>query len=129
MPRSQLFEVDGLNPPRRISKLYLRYRRSIAAVKKNNMPQRLARLSSGWATVNQNHPAATAAAARVLAAGKINGEKSPLLHLVSHPRAPPRHWQTKKLVKFVIIIPALPLRWRPPTMPQLRSVSRSISLT
>jgi hypothetical protein len=39
------------------------------------MPQRLARLPSGRATVNQNHPAATAAPVRVLAAGKINGEK------------------------------------------------------
>ena len=75
MSRSQLFEVDGLNPPRRISKLSLRYRRSVAAVKKNNMPQRVARPPSGRATVNQNHPAATAAAARVVAAGKINGEK------------------------------------------------------
>jgi hypothetical protein len=38
MPRAQLFEVDGINPPRRISKLSSRYR-SIAALKKdNNMP-------------------------------------------------------------------------------------------
>jgi hypothetical protein len=64
-----LFEVDGLNPPRS----------SIATVKKGNMPPRVARLPSGWATVNQNHPAATAAAAaaaaaRVVAAGKINGD-------------------------------------------------------
>jgi len=64
MPRAQLFEVDGLNPPRRIYKLSLRYRRSIAALKKDNMPPRLARPPpSGRATVNQNHPAATAAAA------------------------------------------------------------------
>jgi len=77
MPQAQLFEVDGLNPPRRISKLSLRYRRSIAAVKKDNTPPRVARLPSGWATVNQNHPAYTAAAAaiRVVAAGKINGGK------------------------------------------------------
>ncbi len=85
MPRSQLFEVDGLNPPQRISKLSSRYRCSIAAVKKNNMLQRVARLPSGRATVNQNHPVATAAAAHVVAAGKINEEKSPLLHLVNHP--------------------------------------------
>jgi hypothetical protein len=40
------------------------------------MPPRVARLPSGRATVNQNHPAATAAAAaRVVAAGKINGGK------------------------------------------------------
>ena len=57
MPRAQLFEMDGLNPPRRISS------RSIAAVKKDNMPPCVARLPSGRATVNQNHPAATAAAA------------------------------------------------------------------
>ena len=77
MPRAQLFEVDGLNPPRRISKLSLRYRRSIAAVKKDNMLPRVARPPSGRATVNQNHPTATAAAAaaRVVAAGKINGGK------------------------------------------------------
>ena len=77
MPRAQLFEVDGLNPPQRISKLSLRYHRSIAAVKKDNKPPRVARLPSGWATVNQNHPSATAAAAtaRVVAAGKINGGK------------------------------------------------------
>ncbi len=72
MPRAQLFEMDGLNPPRRISKLSLKYRRSIAVVKKDNMLPRVARLPSGWATVNQNHPAATATtvAARVMAAGK-----------------------------------------------------------
>ena len=78
MPRAQLFEVDGLNPPpQRISKLSLRYRRSIAAIEKDNMPPRVARLPSGRATVNQNHPAATAAAAaaRVVAAGKINRGK------------------------------------------------------
>ncbi len=62
MPRAQLFEVDGLNPPQRISKLSSRYRRSIAAVKKDNIPQRVARLPSGRATVNQNHTAATATA-------------------------------------------------------------------
>ena len=74
MPRAQLLEVVGLNPPRRISKLSLRYRRSIADVKKNNMPPRVARLPDGRATVNQNHPAATAAAPRaVVAADKING--------------------------------------------------------
>ena len=41
------------------------------------MPPRVARLPSGRATVNQNHPAATAAAAAtlVVAAGKINGGK------------------------------------------------------
>jgi hypothetical protein len=94
------------------------------------MPPRVARLPSGRATVNQNHPAATAAAAaaRVVAAGKINGGKSPLLNPVIHPRAPQRRWRTKKLVKFVIITPAPPLRWRPPTMPKLRPVSRLISL-
>jgi hypothetical protein len=74
MPRAQLFEVDGINPPRRISKLSLRYRRSIAALKRDNMSPR--RPPSGRATVHQNHPAATAAAAaRVVAAGKINGGK------------------------------------------------------
>ncbi len=52
MPRSQLFEVDGVNPPRRISKLSSRYRRSVAALKKNNMPQHVGRLPSGRATVN-----------------------------------------------------------------------------
>jgi hypothetical protein len=41
------------------------------------MPQRVGRPPSGRATVNQNHPAATAAAARVAAAGKIIGEKIP----------------------------------------------------
>ena len=95
MPRAQLFELDGLNPPRRISKLSLRYRRSIAAIKKANMPPRVAWPPSGRATVNQNHPAATAAAAaaaRVVAAGKINGGKSPLLHPMIHPRAPSRRW-------------------------------------
>jgi hypothetical protein len=79
MPRAQLFEVDGINPPQRISKLSSRYRRSIAALKKDNMPPR--RLPTGRAIVNQNHPAATAAAAaaasaaaaREVAAGKING--------------------------------------------------------
>jgi hypothetical protein len=93
------------------------------------MPPR-SRLPTGRAIVNQNHPAATAAAAaaRVVAAGKINGGKSPLLQPVIHPRAPPRRWRTKKIVKFVIITPAPPLRWRPPTMPKLRPVSRSISL-
>jgi hypothetical protein len=77
MSRAQLFEVDGLSLPRRISKLSLRYRRSIAAVKKDNMPPRVARPPSGRATVNQNHPTANAAAAaaRVVAAGKINGGK------------------------------------------------------
>jgi len=41
------------------------------------MPPRVARLPSGRATVNQNHPAytAAAAAARVVAAGKIDGGK------------------------------------------------------
>ena len=72
MPRAQLFEVDGINPPRRISKLSSRYRRSIAALKKdNNMPPR--RPPTGRALVNQNHPAATAAAAAAAAAAKING--------------------------------------------------------
>ena len=71
MPRAQLFEVDGLNPPRRISKLSSRYRRSIAAVKKDNIPPRVARLPCGQAIVNQNHPAATAVAvaARAVAVG------------------------------------------------------------
>ena len=94
MPQAQLFEVDCLNPLQRISKLSLRYRRRIAAVKKDNMPPRVARLPSGWATVNQNHPAATAAAAVacVVAAGKTMGGKSPLLHPVIHPCAPPRRW-------------------------------------
>ena len=92
MPRAQLFEVEGINPPRRVSKLSLRYRRSIAALKTDNMPPR--RPPSGRTTVNQNHPAATAAAAarvvavshnhpaataaaasRVVAAGEINGVK------------------------------------------------------
>ena len=81
MPRAQLFEVDGINPPRRISKLSSRYCRSIATLKKDNMPPR--RPPTGRAIVNQNHPAATAAAAaaasaaaaaaREVAAGKING--------------------------------------------------------
>jgi len=69
--------VDGVNPPRRISKLSLRYRRSIAAINKDNMPPCVARPPSGRATVNQNLSAATAAAAArvVSAAGKINGGK------------------------------------------------------
>ena len=46
MPRSQLFEVDGLNPPQWISKLSLRYRRSIVAVKKYRVAYRRAALSS-----------------------------------------------------------------------------------
>jgi len=84
MPRSHLFEVDGINPPRKISKLSLRYRRSIAALRKDNMPPCITRLPSGRATVGQNHPAAAAAtaaaaaaaAARVeAAADKINGGK------------------------------------------------------
>ena len=80
MPRSQLFEVVGVNPPRRISKLLLRYRHSIATLKKDNMPPRVTRLPSGRATVSQNHPTATAAAAVaavrvVVAADKIDGGK------------------------------------------------------
>ncbi len=80
MPRAQLFEVDGLNPPRRISKLSLSYHRSIAVVEKDNMPPRAASLPSCRATVNQKHPAATTAAAanRVVAAGKISGGKRAL---------------------------------------------------
>ena len=72
-----MFEVDGLNPPQRISKLSLRYRRSIAAVKKDNMLPRVTRLPSGRATVIQNYPAYAAAATAtcVVAAGKINGGK------------------------------------------------------
>jgi len=46
MPRAQLFEVDGHNPPRRISKLFLRYRRSIAALKKDRIAYRHPALSS-----------------------------------------------------------------------------------
>ena len=87
MPRAQLFEVDDINPPRRISKLSSRYRHSIATLKKDNMPPR-SRPPTGRAIVNQNHPAATAAAAaaaaavaaaaaaaaaREVATGKING--------------------------------------------------------
>ena len=78
MPRSHLFEVDGINPPRKISKLSLRYRRSIAALRKDNMPPRVARPLSGRAIVSQTHPAATAAAAAArveAAADKINGGK------------------------------------------------------
>ena len=45
MPQSQLFEVDGLNPPQWISKLSLRYRRSIAAVKKDRVTYRHTALS------------------------------------------------------------------------------------
>ncbi len=41
------------------------------------MPRPVGRPPGGRATVNQNHPAATAAAARVAAAGKIIGEKNP----------------------------------------------------
>jgi len=67
MPRSHLFEVDGVNPPRKISKLSLRYRRSIAALRKDNMPPHVARLPSGRAIVSQAHPAATAAAAAAAA--------------------------------------------------------------
>ena len=77
MPRSQIFEVDGVNPPRRISKLSSRYRQSVASLNKNSMPRPVGRPPGGRATVNQNHPAATAAAARVAAAGKIIGEKIP----------------------------------------------------
>jgi hypothetical protein len=92
MPRAQLFEVDGINPPRRISKLSLRYRRSIAALKKDNMlprrppsgrttanqnrPAATAAAATRVVAVNQNHPAATAAAAaHVVAAVEINGVK------------------------------------------------------
>ena len=78
MPRSHLFEVDGINPPRKISKLLLRYRCSIAALRKDNMPPRVARPLSGRAIVSQTHPAATAAAAAArveAAADKINGGK------------------------------------------------------
>ena len=129
MPRAQLFEVDGLNPPRRISKLSLRYRRSIAAVKKDNMPPRVARPPSGWATVNQNHPAATAAAAAtVVAVGKINGGEISALTSRGSPSHTAKTLANKKIVKFVIITPTPPLRWRPPRMPKLRPVSRLISL-
>ena len=78
MQRSHLLEVDGVNPPRKISKLSLRYRRSIAALRKDNMPPRVTRPPSGRATVSQNHPAATAAVAAAhveAAADKINGGK------------------------------------------------------
>ena len=73
MPRSHLFEVDGVNPPRKISKLSLRYR---AFLRKDKMPLRVARPPSGRAVVSQTHPAATAAAAAArveAAADKING--------------------------------------------------------
>ena len=76
MPRSHLFEVDGVNPPRKISKLSLRYR---AFLRKDNMPLRgVARPPSGRAIVSQTHPAAAAAAAAArveAAADKINGGK------------------------------------------------------
>jgi hypothetical protein len=75
MPRSHLFEVDGVNPPRKISKLSLRYR---AFLRKDKMPLRVARPPSGRAIVSQTHPAATAAAAAArveAAADKINGGK------------------------------------------------------
>ena len=100
MPRSHLFEVDGVDPPRKISKLSLRYRRSIAALRKDNMPPRVVRPPSGRAIVSQTHPAATAAAAAArveAAADKINGGKFPLLHPVIHHRVPPRRWRTKKI--------------------------------
>ena len=71
MPRSHLFEVDGINPPRKISKLSLRYRRSIAALRKDNMPRSITRPPSGRATVGQNHPAAVAAAAAAAAASRV----------------------------------------------------------
>ena len=75
MPRSHLFEVDGVDPPRKISKLSsLRYR----ALRKGKMPLRVARPPSGRAVVSQTHPAATAAAAAArveAAADKINGGK------------------------------------------------------
>ena len=75
MPQSQLFDVDGINPPRRISKLSSRYRRSIAALKKdNNMPPR--RPPIGRALVNQNHPAATAAAAAKIDGGILSAPTS-----------------------------------------------------
>ena len=55
------------------------------------MPPCVARLPSGRATVNQNHPATTAAAAaaRVVAAGKINGGNISAV--------PPRRWRTKNI--------------------------------
>jgi len=68
-----VFEVDGVDPPRLISKLSsLRYR----ALRKGKMPLRVARPPSGRAVVSQTHPAATAAAAAArveVAADKING--------------------------------------------------------
>ena len=68
-----MFEVDGVDPPRLISKLSsLRYR----ALRKGKMPLRVARPPSGRAVVSQTHPAATAAAAAArveAAADKING--------------------------------------------------------
>jgi hypothetical protein len=126
MPRSHLFEVDGVNPPRKISKLSLRYRRSIAALRKDNMPPRVARPLSGRAIVSQTHPAATAAAAAArveAAADKINGGIffTPTSR-DSPSRAAKMLANKKKCVKFVIITHALPLRWRPPTMPKLRQV-------
>ena len=80
MPRAQLFEVDGIKPPQRISKLSLRNSHSITALKaEDNKPPR-SRPPIGRAIVNQNHPAATAtaataaaaAAAREVLAGKTN---------------------------------------------------------
>ena len=74
MPRSHLFEVDGINPPRKISKLSLRYRCSIATLRKDNMPWSITRSPSGRATVGQNHPAAVAVATAAAAAAAARVE-------------------------------------------------------
>ena len=128
MPRAQLFELDGLNPPRRISKLSLRYRRSIAARKKANMPPRVAWPPSGRATVNQNHPAATAAAARVAAAGKINGGKIAAPTSRDSPSRAAKTLANEKNSEICNHNPRAAVAVEAPTMPKLRPVSRLISL-
>ena len=68
MPRAHLVEVDGINPPQKITKLSLSYRRSIAALRNDKMPPRVVKQRGGRAVVSQTHPAATAAAAAAAAA-------------------------------------------------------------
>ena len=124
-----MFEVDGVDPPRLISKLSsLRYR----ALRKGKMPLRVARPPSGRAVVSQTHPAATAAAAAArveAAADKINGGKFSTPTSRDSPSRATKTLANEKLVKFFIVTHAPPLRWRPPTMPKLRQVFWLILLT
>ncbi len=97
MPRAQLFEVDGIKPPQRISKLSLRISRSIATLKaEDNKPPR-SRPPIGRAIVNQNHPAATATAAAAAAAREVLAGKTNDGGIISAPascESPLRHAKT-----------------------------------